>query len=203
MHKQAFLDQLAALLRHVPPHELARSLEYYNEIIVDRMEDGMSEEEAVAALGPLDAIVEGILYEMPLPALIAARVNESKDKSSNKRLWMILAILGIPIWLPLLLAGACVVLSIYIAIWAVFLSLYAVVFALGISGVAGLLSGFVLWVTRGPAVGLCLIGAALVCGALTLFMVSPVLAMTKNLVHLTAVFAKKLKSFVIAKKEEF
>ena len=56
MRKQEFLDRLERLLACLPADQVAESKAFYAEVIDDRMEDGMTEEEAVAAMGsPGDA----------------------------------------------------------------------------------------------------------------------------------------------------
>ena len=47
----------------LPKEELNRSITYYNEIIEDYIEDGMSEAQAVAQLEPVDVIASRILHE--------------------------------------------------------------------------------------------------------------------------------------------
>ena len=61
MNKKEFLRVLSDALRGMPRAERARSLEYYGEMIQDRMEEGMSEEAAVACLGSADEIARQIL----------------------------------------------------------------------------------------------------------------------------------------------
>lgn len=51
MNKQTFLDELNRLTASLSPQERDRLLDYYREMIEDRVEDGILEEEAVAALG--------------------------------------------------------------------------------------------------------------------------------------------------------
>ena len=51
MTKREFLDMLNKQTSRLPEAERSRLLEYYGEIIDDRMEEGLSEAEAVAALG--------------------------------------------------------------------------------------------------------------------------------------------------------
>ena len=60
MKKQEFLDELKKALWALPEADQKNSLEYYAEMIDDRMEDGLSEEEAVAAIGDLDEIVDAL-----------------------------------------------------------------------------------------------------------------------------------------------
>lgn len=50
MNKQEFLDRLKVSLSELPPEELEERLNFYREIIDDRMEEGLSEEQAVAQL---------------------------------------------------------------------------------------------------------------------------------------------------------
>ena len=54
MKKSEFLAALAAKLSNIEDSQ--GTVEYYGEMIYDRMEDGMSEEEAVAAMGSIDDI---------------------------------------------------------------------------------------------------------------------------------------------------
>lgn len=50
MSKEAFLKELAALINDVPKKEFDEIMNYYQETIDDRLEEGMSEEEAIATL---------------------------------------------------------------------------------------------------------------------------------------------------------
>ena len=50
MDKQMFLKTLAEKLQGLPQSDIKKSLEYYSEIIDDRMEEGASQEEAVGAM---------------------------------------------------------------------------------------------------------------------------------------------------------
>ena len=69
MTKSEFLAELKERLTGVSEADLNRSLDYYTEMIEDRMEDGLSEEEAVKDVGTPAAIAEEILKEMPLDTL--------------------------------------------------------------------------------------------------------------------------------------
>ena len=48
MSKTEFLTELKKALEGLPEEDIEKSLEYYSEMIDDRIEDGLSEEEAVA-----------------------------------------------------------------------------------------------------------------------------------------------------------
>lgn len=123
MRRLDFLEALSEKLNALPQVEINRSVAYYDEMIEDRMEDGMAEEEAVAALGDLNEIAQDILKGLrvsPTPS----RTPVSAPKSRGG-LRLTLILLGLPIWLPLMLACFLVVFSLYLAAWAVLICLYA------------------------------------------------------------------------------
>ena len=53
MNKTEFSQALRRALGKLPSYEVEQSIAFYEEMIADRMEDGMREEEAVEALGPV------------------------------------------------------------------------------------------------------------------------------------------------------
>lgn len=65
MSKTEFLEELRRALSKLPSYEVEQSIAFYAEMIDDRMEDGMNEAEAVAALGPVGLIAAQITAEMP------------------------------------------------------------------------------------------------------------------------------------------
>ena len=66
MTKIKFLLSLHDRLSGLPQDEVEERLNFYSEMIEDRMEEGISEEEAVAAIGPIDEIAEQIIADIPL-----------------------------------------------------------------------------------------------------------------------------------------
>lgn len=65
MNKTEFLLSLEKKLVALPRHEIEVTQGFYSEMIDDRIEDGMREEDAVAAIGDVDAIVQNTLLELP------------------------------------------------------------------------------------------------------------------------------------------
>ena len=51
MTRDEFLGRLGELLACLPADQVEETKQFYAEAIADRMEDGMSEEETVAAMG--------------------------------------------------------------------------------------------------------------------------------------------------------
>ena len=182
MKRIEFLNQLKAQLWALPEADIQCSLDYYSEMIDDRMEDGLSEEEAVAAIGDLDEIVKQILNETPRPPATVKK--EQKQQKQGLETWMIvLLVLGSPVWIPLVASAAGTVISVYVSLWTVVISLYAVFIALAIASVGCVVSSFFM-IGRFAEV-LVAWGAALLCAGLTIgvFMLSNLAA--KGLVALT------------------
>lgn len=136
MNKAEFTQQLTNSLAGLSQYDLSRSVDYYTEMIDDRIEDGMTEEEAVAALGSIDEIRSKILEEVPITKIVKEKITPKRSFGAGE---IILLVLGSPVWLPLLLAGIIVCLAIYITFWSIIFSLYVADFSVFISGIAGLI----------------------------------------------------------------
>ena len=134
MNKNQFLEELRKKLSGLPQEDIDERIAFYSEMIDDRMEEGITEEEAVASLGTVDSVVEQIMSEIPLTKLVKQKVT---PKRKRKAWEVILLVLGAPVWIPLIIAALAVALSVYIVIWAVVVSVYAV----DLSAAAGALSG--------------------------------------------------------------
>ena len=165
MNKQELTFTLAEKLNGLPWEEVERSMEYYDEMINEHMEEGMSEAEAIAALGSVDEIAQQILADIPLSRIVRAKI---KPKRSLRAWEIILLILGFPLWFSLLIGGFSVVLSLFASFWAVVLSLYACDLAFAISAVACLPLSILLLCSGEPLLGLFGLGATLIMGGLTI-----------------------------------
>ena len=199
MKKREFLDRLKASLWAMPEADKERSADYYAEMIDDRMEDGLSEEEAVAAIGDLDEIVKQILNETPRPP--ATLKKEQKQQKQGLETWMIvLLVLGSPLWIPLVASAAGTVISVYVSLWTVVISLYAVFIALAAASVGCVVGSFFM-IGRFAEV-LVAWGAALLCAGLAIgvFMLSNLAA--KGLVALTKLCWEGCKSIFRGKEQK-
>lgn len=81
MTKQEFLKKIKKGIKSLPQKEINKHLQFYSEMIDDRVEDGMDESEAVVAAGDVGAIVEDILREKSLN-LKSVNSFEKKQKKS-------------------------------------------------------------------------------------------------------------------------
>ena len=196
MNKQEFLEDLRRRLAGLPSQEIEKSVSYFSEMLDDRIEDGMTEEEAVGTMEDLDEIVEQIFCDTPLPKLI-------KGRMEPRRRWtivgIVLVILGSPIWLSLLIAAAAVLLSVYIVVWAVIISLFAVVVSFVLSGLLALVL-VPLHAASGLAGCLFLIGSGLVLLGLGVLLFFPILEVSRQLVRFTGWLLRKIKSLFIRKE---
>ena len=166
MNKRDFLLALRLRLSCLSSKDIASASDYYAELISDRMEDGLSEEEAVAAIGNIDDIAEEIISQTPLTKLVKAKI---KPKKGRNPLTVILLILGSPVWLSLLIAAFAVVLAVYISLWSIVMSLYAVDLALAAAGFACIVASPATIIEGNfPFFFICL-GAGFVCSGLAIF----------------------------------
>lgn len=106
MTKAEYLSRLESLLSCLPEGQRAESLAFYEEMILDRMEEGLSEEEAVSTLDAPGVVAEAILDDLPAVPRVVAKTR----RKSRVLLW-VLVILGFPVWGALLAALAITVLS--------------------------------------------------------------------------------------------
>ena len=65
MTKLQFLLRLHERLKALPREESEERLNFFSEMIDDRMEEGLSEEEAVKAVGNVEDIISQILANTP------------------------------------------------------------------------------------------------------------------------------------------
>ena len=63
MTKREYLEKLARGLRPLPKEERRRQLDYYEEMLSDRMDEGLDEADAVAAMDPPETVIDRVLRE--------------------------------------------------------------------------------------------------------------------------------------------
>ncbi len=197
MTKIRFILELQDRLSGLPKSDIEERLAFYSEMIDDRMEEGLSEEEAVAAVGSVDEIASQIIAETPL-----VKVAKEKIKPKRKlRAWeIVLLVLGSPIWLSLLIAAFAVIISVYAVIWSVIASLWSV-FGAFVGCAAGGVAAGVLFIIAGKIpVGIAMIGAGVTLAGLAIFAFFGCLAATKGTVWLTKKIALGIKRLFIKKE---
>lgn len=158
MNKEEYRLQLATLLHSLPEKEREEAVAFYMEMITDRMDEGMSEEEAIAAVSSPGEAAQEIIAQadakkQPLVSFsISVEDDDTADDGSEtgetegfigrlkarklSTLEWITLIVTSPLWLSLLLALAALALALIIVIFALYLSVWVVVACVWVTGVA-------------------------------------------------------------------
>ncbi len=116
---------------------------------------------------------------------------QASVKSESKIIWIILAVLGIPIWLPIIISVMAVIFAVFISIWATVVSLYSLPIAFALTALGLLVfcgSLFAVNVYSGFAAitfGIFLMGLAIISAVLMVFI-------TKQAAKLTMFISKKI-----------
>ena len=198
MTKLNFLLSLNEKLAGLPKNEIEEHLNFYVEMIEDRIEDGMPEEEAVAAAGTVDEIAEEIIADIPLFKIAKEKI---KPKRKPRALEIVLLAVGSPVWLPLAIAAAVVMLALYISLWSIIVSLWSVFASLVGCTIGGVVLSVVLLVS-GRLVGVGMIGVSLVLAGLAILSFIGCSAATKGTVLLTKKTALTIKKRFIKREEK-
>ena len=197
MNKQEFIELLKDKLSGLPSGDVEERLSFWSEMIDDRMEEGLTESEAIAAVGSADEIAAQIISEFPLSKI----VKERAATNVKLRVWEIVLIcLGSPLWLSLLIAAAAVVISVYAVLWSALISLWAVPAALAGGLIAGVISGVISIATQSAALGIALIGLGVLCAGLAIFSVFGCLAATKGCIFLSKKIFLGIKLLFIGRR---
>lgn len=189
MTKAEYLQSLSKALNKLSKEEREQTLSYYSEIIDDRIESGMSEQEAVGSMEDISAIAG---------KLAADAAERGGLKPERSRMNIALIIIGSPLWIALILAAAAVLLAVYAAVWAVLISFIAAEIAIAVSGLAGI-AGLIIYLSRNTALAFMLLGCGFICVSLALFLYYPLVKLIKWTARATLGIWKKFFGFIINK----
>ena len=134
MNKTQFCALLGNKLKpYLSPKEMYKTLNFFEEMIDDRIDEGLSEEEAVSQLGDINIIVDQILDEHNIKKrqkkLVWRFIPQKTPSVAN----IIIAILLFPIWIT--------IFSLVASFFLVFISL---IFSLVVSVIAFFVGGIAL-----------------------------------------------------------
>ena len=197
MTKEQFLYALRMRLSQLPEPEIQKSLSYYDEMISDLMDDGMTEYEAVDHIGDVGEVAEQILSEQPLSTLIKTKV---KPRRGWTPLAIVIAVIGSPIWLSILIALCAIGISLYVTMIAIAISVFAVVISLVVAGIGMIIAAFL---SFAHSVGgmLALIGGGIAVIGLGVLAFIAAKYIVKGLVLLTKSIGRWVKSLFIKREE--
>ncbi len=171
MKKTEFLKNLRANLRGLPKHEIEERISFFSEMIDDRTEEGLSEDEAVLAVS------KKITKEELCKQTSGDGEKRGKKKLSGAELAIIIA--GSPVWFSLGAAAVAVIISLYAAFWAVIASFWAAFASFAIAAPAAIISAFAFFLNGFNFQGFVLFSAAPICLGLAIFSFLGCLYLTK------------------------
>ena len=202
MRKNEFINEIRGALRGYPRNEVENSIEFYSEIIDDRMENGMSEEQAVSSLGSIDMIIKNIKVDMPLKSVIRETAKERKEERirENKHMGagtIILLILGAPLWLPLAIVGFVLVCVFFIVLWVIDIAVFAAGIALAAGLAAGAVGSVTSFIAGNPGTGVAFIGAGVAALGLAIFLFMAGVGIAKGNCSLTGSILRGTKRRIV------
>lgn len=196
MTKKEFLSSLRSKLQGLPPSDIDERISFYSEMIDDRMDEGKSEEEAIAEIGNVDDVVMEIAKDTPLVKL----VKEKMKPRRRIRAWEIVLIaLGFPLWFPLLVTALVLIMVFWILVWVLVIVTYAVEIALSAASVAGVVA-FAAYFLNGE-MNYTAIGASIMCAGAAILFVFACIGATKGSIALTKGIITGVKKLLIGKKK--
>ena len=199
MKKQEFLDALGANLSGLPQKEIGERIGFYGEMIDDRIESGLLEEDAVADIGSVEEIVAQIVAETPFVTL-------AKEKITTKRRWrtweIVLFWVGSPLWLALLISAFAVVISLYAVLWSLVGVCWAVVGAFAGVLLGGIAGGVLAIIYHNVFAGIALIGVGIFSAGLAIFAGYGALWATKGCARLSKKMALLIKLCFVGRERK-
>ena len=114
---------------------------------------------------------------------------------------IVLFALGSPIWFSLFVAILSIIFSLYVSLWSVIISLWAVFASLVACAFCGVVAGAVFGFTKNTFTGIAMIGAALVCAGLSVFLFFGCKMATKGMVLITSKVILAIKNQFVKKGE--
>ena len=132
MDKTQFCALLGNKLKpYLSPKEMYKTLNFFEEMIDDRIDEGLSEEEAVSQLGDIDIIVDQILDEHNIGKKQTKLVWRFVPRKIPTELGFIITILLLPVWITIFALGA----SLFIVILSIIFSIVLTIIAIFIGGI--------------------------------------------------------------------
>ena len=198
MNKREYLEKLRRGLSELPIEDVEERIHFYEEMIDDLTEEGLSEEEALGRIGSVEEVLSATLSEIPLTRIVKKKMKHRR----RLRTWeIVLLAVGSPLWLTLGIALFAVILSLYAVLWSLVVALWAVFGAL-VGTAAGLLAGGIVLICTGSLpTGLFLISGALMVAGFAIFLFFGCLKSTVGVAKLVKWTVLSIKKIFVGKEE--
>lgn len=196
MTKNEFLEKLTHALSSLSESDREERLNFYCEMIEDRIEEGYSEEDAVKTVGDPEEIGAQISGEY------STSKKSSKKASTKKKLqtWQIVLVcVGSPVWFPLLLAAFAVIITLAASFWAVVGAIWAVPASLSACALAGCVLPAAYFIQGNILGGIAIIGLGMFSAGLAIFSFYGCIKATKGGAILTQKTVLGIRSLFVGK----
>ncbi|MBQ1272254.1 MAG: DUF1700 domain-containing protein [Clostridia bacterium] len=207
MTKQEFLTALRERLDGISDSDAERWVSFYSEMIDDRMEDGMSEAEAVANVGDVDDAARQIRSQWEFSENqdrspeTTERKTEQHSSEYFKGRYKLRNPWAVGFLFPFLLILWAVAFSLLTAFWSVLVFFYVVCGFLSVSGCIAQVMGIALIFLRSPACGLVVIGAGMFAVGFSILFGMGCKFFRKGMVKLTKWTVKGLVWMIVRKEQ--
>ena len=196
MTKIDFLLELSDRLEGLNEEDREQSCQFYDEMIDDRIEEGMSEEEAVADLGSIDHIVKQIIAEIPISRIIKTKIKATRRLGV---IAIIALVFGGLILLPIGISLVAAFFAIYVSVWSIVVSFYAIAFSFSASGLLGI-AMLVISAIRGEIyAGIFVLGAGLLLTGISIPLYKICTDFTKLMCRFSKYVFVKTKTYIKTK----
>jgi uncharacterized membrane protein len=192
MNKAEFLNELSFCLQNMDDSEKNKFIIYYDEMISDYIENGMSEEDAVNKIGVPKKIAKELLDDY-------GSVKLNIPSTGSRGLNFIITVIGFPLWGSVLLSFILMVFSIYVIIWCAPVATGAASIGFLATSIIGIVGSPFVMIKNVPigimqlGTGIASIGISLLLGFATIDLSKKILIITKNLnIKLVGLFKKKV-----------
>ena len=192
MTKEKFLNELRRRLKGLPREDIDSRIEFYSEMIDDRIEYGLTEEEAIDEIGSVDDVVAQIAKDTPFMHLVKEKV---KPKRKISAVEIVLLVIFFPLWFPLAVTASMLVLVAYLLMWIGVIVTYAIEAALIATVIAGIITTFA------SGFNVAYLGITLVALGLAMVMIFACIAATKGSFRLTKRVLLSIKKKILTRGE--
>ena len=160
MTKKEFLEKGRKGLSGLPQEEIEERLAFYSEMIDDRMEEGLSETDAIKQIIATDETVSRLFSNS------SKKEEWQREKSAENGAKTALIVAGSPLWVVLVVTAFVIGISLLVTVWSVVIALWAVFVSLAVSAPVSVLGGIGIALLGRPLAGLAMIGIGLICAGL-------------------------------------
>ena len=200
MNKQDFIKKLNDKLSDLPKKEVEDQINFYIEMIDDRIEDGMDEKEAIKDIGGVDEVYRQIVDAIPLRTIAKAKLRKKRRKA--RKTWAtILLIIGFPIWGSILISLLAVWAAVYVCLWVLAICVWLIFVSLIIGSQIGFIASLVSLIAGNTTNAAYIFGASLVAAGLTIIFFYLGKLSFKGMGKLTKLTIKGLKNMLIGRKD--